>query len=156
MQKFEYLVRPAQYDKGRFGTGQKAAAQHFEDQINELAQDGWEFQRLEMINFRQRRLLRASVQVECEMLVFKRLRDQDQPETEAAGADLLVLSQPILEPAQADTSPDLYDRSGPTIESAVVAARDARDADRRGDDEETPQADVFKSNRPVLRAMRSR
>ena len=84
IQKYEYKVIPAPA-KGRKGPGVKGPQSRFahglETVINELAVEGWEYLRADILPSEERQGLASSQTVYRSMLVFRRSLDLENVET---------------------------------------------------------------------------
>ncbi|WP_170331525.1 DUF4177 domain-containing protein [Ruegeria arenilitoris] len=115
MQRYEYKVVPAP-QKGIKAKGEKTAEGRFavsiEQVLNQMAQDGWEYQRAELLPSEERAGLTSSTVNWRNVLVFRRPAEVDEAlniaetTTEAAqarpvpGPDAVIAPAPIAEEAK--------------------------------------------------------
>ncbi len=102
MSKYEYKVVPAPA-KGRKARGVRKAEDKFafalEDTMNELAQDGWEFQRTETLPNEERSGLTSSTTTYRSVMVFRRSFEAAQnPQPVAPVVQTVVETLPEPEP----------------------------------------------------------
>ena len=117
---YEYKVVPAP-TRGLKAKGIKTAEDRFanalETAMNELAADGWEYQRTDTLPAEQREGLMSKTTVFQNMLVFRR------PVTKAAGASAPAAAEPLPLVATTERSePELTataDRSAPPVNRPV-------------------------------------
>lgn len=111
MTQFQYKVVPAPA-KGEKIRGVKAAEDRFalaiERLMNEMAAEGWEFQRAELLPSEERSGLTSSQTIWRNLLVFRRPADSTTIEAPA----------PVAPPATADASPE----SDPELEGRKLAS----------------------------------
>lgn len=116
MTTYEYKVVPAP-DRGRKARGVKGADGRFahalEDALNELAAEGWEYQRAETLPSEERQGLSGKATVFRNVLVFRRARD----------ADLADFEPRLLDPPQ-DTPPQELPKDIPVLDAARILAEE--------------------------------
>ncbi|WP_377189950.1 DUF4177 domain-containing protein [Ruegeria meonggei] len=100
MQRYEYKVVPAP-QKGAKAKGVKTAEGRFaasiEQVLNQMAQDGWEYQRAELLPSEERAGLTSSTVNWRNVLVFR--RELDVTHTSARSApEAAAMAQPITGP----------------------------------------------------------
>ncbi|MDU8928914.1 hypothetical protein RXV86_16090 [Alisedimentitalea sp. MJ-SS2] len=101
MAHFEYKIVPAPR-KGQKGKGIKGAEARFayaiQTLMNEMAAEGWEFQRAETLPSDERHGLKASKTVYRDLLVFRRARAEEEEPVNPAP----VVSEDIAEDDEAE------------------------------------------------------
>ncbi|WP_412563490.1 DUF4177 domain-containing protein [Thalassobius sp. MITS945101] len=120
MTQYDYKVVPAPA-RGLKAKGVKGAEARFahamETQLNELAAEGWEFQRAETLPSEERQGLTSSVTNYRSLLVFRRLKTE-----EAAGVDAAVQAdgfQPMpVDPADEKPGAEAEPDEAPAAEEA--------------------------------------
>lgn len=158
MTRYTYKVIPAPA-KGRKASGVKGAEARFahglEEAINELAAQGWEYLRADILPSEERQGLTSTATVYRSVLVFRRAvqeAETAQPHPAFARAAPPLTARPphdgtppevtgaeAAEAEQADASHGRPDESRPAPEDGEAApAKDAADAEEHGDD--TPRA----------------
>ncbi|NOE34710.1 MULTISPECIES: DUF4177 domain-containing protein [unclassified Ruegeria] len=137
MQRYEYKVIPAP-QKGVKAKGVKTAEGRFavsvEQVLNQMGQDGWEYQRAELLPSEERAGLTGSTTNWRNVLVFRRVveEDVDAPEIGTAlDMDSTPLAQPVQGPdevqapkpiaAEADEPPLSLKRSDETPEAGEIS-----------------------------------
>lgn len=102
MQAFEYKVVPAPA-KGTKAKGIKGPEGRFANSIeiilNEMAAEGWEYQRAELLPSEERAGLTGSTTNWRNVLIFRRALAQEEHLTEAQMEEILPLSAPFEDPA---------------------------------------------------------
>ena len=132
MPRYEYKIVPAPA-KGLKGKGVKGAEARFahalEQLMNEMANDGWEYQRAETLPSIERAGLTGSTTEWRNVLVFRRLRESD---AEAFAPELLPPpAAPVVKTPQADSAPVEQPAEPPVkkpAEAPAPAATQAPDA----------------------------
>jgi len=159
MTQYQYKVVPAPA-KGEKARGVKAAEDRFalaiERLMNEMAADGWEFQRAELLPSEERSGLTSSQTIWRNLLVFRRPADAsaiETPEFVAAPAPATATAEEDadLEGRRLASAADLAapERAAPptddtaedgtaTQQPAVRAGQDLADEDTADEDDETP------------------
>ncbi|NOD48360.1 MULTISPECIES: DUF4177 domain-containing protein [unclassified Ruegeria] len=137
MQRYEYKVIPAP-QKGVKAKGVKTAEGRFavsvEQVLNQMGQDGWEYQRAELLPSEERAGLTGSTTNWRNVLVFRRVVEEevDAPEIGTAlDMDSTPLAQPVQGPdevqapkpiaAEADEPPLSLKRSDETPEAGEIS-----------------------------------
>ncbi|NOD34744.1 MULTISPECIES: DUF4177 domain-containing protein [unclassified Ruegeria] len=137
MQRYEYKVIPAP-QKGVKAKGVKTAEGRFavsvEQVLNQMGQDGWEYQRAELLPSEERAGLTGSTTNWRNVLVFRRVVEEevDAPEIGTAlDMDSTPLAQPVPGPdevqapkpiaAEADEPPLSLKRSDETPEAGEIS-----------------------------------
>ncbi|WP_417743499.1 hypothetical protein [Salipiger sp.] len=141
MTQYQYKVVPAPA-KGEKAPGVKAAEDRFaraiERLMNEMAADGWEFQRAELLPSEERSGLTSSQTVWRNLLVFRRPAAVSTIEATEA--------EPTLTPAAAAAPEDEVDLEGRRLTSAAdLAAPDRAEETADGgaqEDTDTPKPAV--------------
>ncbi|NNE52673.1 MAG: DUF4177 domain-containing protein [Sulfitobacter sp.] len=137
MPQYEYRVVPAPR-KGRKAKGVKSNEARFalalQDLMKELGRDGWEYQRADMLPSQERAGLTSSTTEWRNLLVFRRLRENDAESF-----------KPELLPAPEEAAPEPAARKEPTVKKADKAARKA-DAEVQKPKETKPEASAEPAN----------
>ncbi|QFT60336.1 hypothetical protein FIU94_16020 [Sulfitobacter sp. THAF37] len=141
MPRYEYKVVPAP-SKGRKGKGVKGAEARFsyglQELMNELAGDGWEYQRAETLPSVERSGLTSTTTEWRNVLVFRRLREGD---AEAFAPELLPAPDEASAPSEtpedlpeapaedlaAQTPADTTDRTAQSIDDEDNGVEDTSD-----------------------------
>lgn len=104
MPRFEYKIIPAP-TKGKKAPGVKTGEARFahalEEQMNELAKDGWEYQRSDILPSEERQGLTSTQKIYRSVLVFRR----EQAEGDAPKADASKLTADRSEPTVKKPAP---------------------------------------------------
>ena len=120
MKRFEYKVVPAPM-KGRKARGVRRAEDKFalsvEDVMNDMALEGWEYQRSETLPHEERSGLTGTATTYRSVLVFRRARDIA---SHAPGADLQQLESTTPEPLPAPKAEPVQEIVDDTAEDLPV------------------------------------
>lgn len=135
MDLFEYKVVPAPV-KGPRAKGVKGTSERFafalEGLMNDLAVDGWEYFRSDLLPAEERQGLTSKTLVYQNLLVFRRVKDADNAKDDARHAALVQTLQAL--PAPAEPSPPKM-IAPPTLAEGRDFGAIGPDA---GQDEDTP------------------
>ncbi|MEZ5721229.1 MAG: DUF4177 domain-containing protein [Paracoccaceae bacterium] len=122
---FEYKVVPAP-TRGRKAKGVKTPADRFaralEDTINELAAEGWEYQRTDTLPAEERQGLTGRTTIYQNMLVFRRLAETTENSKDRSVAAPRTPKALVPPQAIAPTAPAV-----PDTEPEIAPAREAGD-----------------------------
>ncbi len=105
MPRYEYKVVPAP-QKGAKAKGAKTVEDRFavsvEQVLNQMGQDGWEYQRAELLPSEERSGLTGSTVNWRNVLVFRRAVEDEPAPTVTEVPDETVMAQPIPGPSEVD------------------------------------------------------
>lgn len=108
MQRYEYKVVPAP-QKGTKAKGVKTPEGRFatsiEQLLNQLGQEGWEYQRAELLPSEERSGLTGSTTNWRNVLVFRRAVAEDAPQVEPVAEDDTPTPRPVPGPDEVLTTP---------------------------------------------------
>lgn len=143
MTQYQYKVVPAPA-KGEKARGVKAAEDRFalaiERLMNEMAADGWEFQRAELLPSEERSGLTSSQTIWRNLLVFRRPASVSTIETPEPVTDSTQVIAPATAAATDDDDADLEGRRLASAADLATpeTAKDPADS-TGGDDTDTPK-----------------
>ncbi|MEX0305999.1 MAG: DUF4177 domain-containing protein [Ruegeria sp.] len=108
MQRYEYKVVPAP-QKGTKAKGVKTPEGRFatsiEQLLNQMGQDGWEYQRAELLPSEERSGLTGSTTNWRNVLVFRRALTMDVSQAETPEADCTPTAHPVPGPQEVLATP---------------------------------------------------
>ena len=114
MQRYEYKVIPAPL-KGVKAKGVKTTEGRFaasvEQVLNQMGQDGWEYQRAELLPSEERSGLTGSTVNWRNVLVFRRAVEDEPAPTVTEVPDETVMAQPILGPSEVDATAPIAEQA---------------------------------------------